>query len=205
MSRSRHALPGSAGTIAPVRKDVRRHAAVPLDLTEAFIQLGTTRYDETSLDAVLTRIAEVAHDGIPVAAEVSVTLVHGAEATTAAYTGELALRLDEFQYEQGGGPCLDAATTGPLMIVADMAVESRWPEWARRTHAAGVPGLDVGRRTVPDRARRPCVRGGGGDLAPGRRGTSHPTRRAEAPSPDSAGFRRDGRCPPGRVESGRAR
>jgi GAF domain-containing protein len=110
----------------------------PLDLTEAFIQLGTIRYDETSLDAVLTRIAEVARDGIPGAAEVSVTLVHGTEATTAAYTGDLALRLDEWQYEQGRGPCLDAATTGTVMIVADMAAESRWPEWARRAHAAGA-------------------------------------------------------------------
>ncbi|MDH6462983.1 GAF domain-containing protein [Micromonospora sp. A200] len=110
----------------------------PLDLTEAFIQLGTIRYDETGLDAVLTRIAQVARDGIPGAAEVSVTLVHGTEATTAAYTGDLALRLDEWQYEQGRGPCLDAATTGTVMIVADMATEGRWPEWARRAREAGA-------------------------------------------------------------------
>ncbi|MEH1057569.1 GAF and ANTAR domain-containing protein [Micromonospora sp. CPCC 206171] len=110
----------------------------PLDLTEAFIQLGTIRHDETGLDAILTRIAQVARDGIPGAAEVSVTLVHGTEATTAAYTGELALRLDEWQYEQGRGPCLDAATTGTVMIVADMATESRWPEWARRAREAGA-------------------------------------------------------------------
>ncbi|MEU4717901.1 GAF and ANTAR domain-containing protein [Micromonospora purpureochromogenes] len=110
----------------------------PLDLTEAFIQLGTIRHDETGLDAILTRIAQVARDGIPGAAEVSVTLVHGTEATTAAYTGDLALRLDEWQYEQGRGPCLDAATTGTVMIVADMATESRWPEWARRAREAGA-------------------------------------------------------------------
>ncbi|NYF58932.1 GAF and ANTAR domain-containing protein [Micromonospora purpureochromogenes] len=110
----------------------------PLDLTEAFIQLGTIRHDETGLDAILTRIAQVARDGIPGAAEVSVTLVHGTEATTAAYTGDLALRLDEWQYEQGRGPCLDAATTGTVMIVTDMATESRWPEWARRAREAGA-------------------------------------------------------------------
>ncbi|MEH0934550.1 GAF and ANTAR domain-containing protein [Micromonospora psammae] len=110
----------------------------PLDLTEAALQLGTIRHGDTPLDAVLSRIAEIARDSIPGAEEVSVTLVHGAEAHTAAYTGELALRLDEWQYEQGRGPCLDAATTGTVMVVPDMAEESRWPEWAARAHAAGA-------------------------------------------------------------------
>ena len=110
----------------------------PLDLAEALAQLAMIRHDETSLDAVLTRIAEVARDSIPGAAEVSVTLVHDTEAHTAAYTGELALQLDEWQYEQGRGPCLDAATTGTVMIVPDMSAESRWPEWAARAHAAGA-------------------------------------------------------------------
>ncbi|MFF5173582.1 GAF and ANTAR domain-containing protein [Micromonospora sp. NPDC000089] len=110
----------------------------PLDLTEAFLQLGSIRHDETTLDTVLNRIAEVARASIPGAAEVSVTLVHGTDAHTAASTGDLALRLDGWQYEQGRGPCLDAATTGAVMMVRNMATESRWPEWAARAHAAGA-------------------------------------------------------------------
>jgi GAF domain-containing protein len=110
----------------------------PLDLTDALVRLGTIRHDETDLHTILARIAEVAKESLAGTADVSVTLVHGAEARTAAYTGELALRLDQWQYEQGRGPCLDAATTGTTMVVHDMATESRWPEWARRAYAAGA-------------------------------------------------------------------
>ncbi|SCE78328.1 GAF and ANTAR domain-containing protein [Micromonospora mirobrigensis] len=117
----------------------------PLDLTEAFIQLGTIRHGEADLNDVLTRIADVAKQAIPGTHEVSVTLIQGAEAHTAAFTGELALMLDLWQYEHGRGPCLDAATTGTAMIVADMATESRWPEWATRAHRAGAASsLSIG-------------------------------------------------------------
>ncbi|WP_329010499.1 GAF and ANTAR domain-containing protein [Micromonospora rifamycinica] len=110
----------------------------PLDITEAVLRLGFIRHDEMNLDAVLTRVTEVARDSIPDAAEVTVTLVHGSEAKTAAHTSELALQLDTWQYEHGRGPCLDAATTGAVLIVADMTAERRWPEWSALASAAGV-------------------------------------------------------------------
>ncbi len=117
----------------------------PFDLTEAFLRIGAIRHGETDLNAVLTRIAGVAKQAIPGTDEVSVTLIRGVEAYTAAYTGDLALKLDEWQYEQGRGPCMDAATTGAIMVVADMEIESRWPEWASRAHAAGAASsLSVG-------------------------------------------------------------
>ncbi|MBF5028599.1 MULTISPECIES: GAF and ANTAR domain-containing protein [unclassified Micromonospora] len=115
------------------------------DLAAALIRLGRIKYDEVDLDVVLSTIAQVAKDTLPGTAEVSVTLVQGTEAHTAAYTGELALTLDEWQYAQGRGPCLDAATTGTAMLVPDMAAESRWPEWAARAHAAGAASsLSIG-------------------------------------------------------------
>ncbi|WP_157517471.1 GAF domain-containing protein, partial [Micromonospora rifamycinica] len=110
----------------------------PLDITGAVLRLGSIRHDEMGLDAVLTRITEVARDSIPDAAEVTVTLVNGTEAKTAAHTGELALKLDTWQYEQGRGPCLDAAATGAVLIVADTTGERRWPEWSALAYAAGV-------------------------------------------------------------------
>lgn len=115
------------------------------DLAAALIRLGRIKYDEVDLDVVLSTIAQVAKDTIHGTAEVSVTLVQGAEAHTAAYTGDLALTLDEWQYEQGRGPCLDAATTGTAMLVPDMSTESRWPEWAGRAHEAGAASsLSIG-------------------------------------------------------------
>ncbi|WP_200213746.1 ANTAR domain-containing protein [Micromonospora coerulea] len=117
----------------------------PLDLAEALIRLGRIKHDEADLDVVLSNIASVAKETIPGTAEVSVTLIQGSEAYTAAHTGDLALKLDEWQYEQGRGPCLDAATTGTAMLVPDMTAESRWPEWAARAYAAGAASsLSIG-------------------------------------------------------------
>ncbi|MGC1210913.1 MAG: GAF and ANTAR domain-containing protein [Micromonospora sp.] len=117
----------------------------PLDLAEALIRLGRIKHDEADLGVVLSTVVEVAKATIPGTAEVSATLIRGAEAYTAAYTGDLALKLDEWQYEQGRGPCLDAATTGTAMLVPDMTAESRWPEWAARAHAAGAASsLSIG-------------------------------------------------------------
>ena len=86
------------------------------DLAAALIRLGRIKYDEVDLDVVLSTIVQVAKDTLPGTAEVSVTLVQGTQAHTAAYTGELALTLDEWQYAHGRGPCLDAATTGTAML-----------------------------------------------------------------------------------------
>ncbi|MGQ5263455.1 GAF and ANTAR domain-containing protein [Micromonospora sp. ZYX-F-536] len=117
----------------------------PLDLTEALIRLGGIKLDEADLDTVLTNVVEVAKQTVPGAEQVSVTLVQGSEAYTAAYTGELALALDTWQYEQGRGPCLDAATTGTAMLAPDLTVEGRWPEWASRASGAGVASsLSIG-------------------------------------------------------------
>ncbi len=58
------------------------------------------------------------------------SLVEADKATTAAFTGELALHLDERQYEKDRGPCLAAAAGGETILVTDMAAEDRWPDYA---------------------------------------------------------------------------
>jgi GAF domain-containing protein len=77
--------------------------------------------------------------------EVSVTLVRGGHAHTAAFTGQLARRMDEWQYAEGRGPCLDASASGGVVSVPDLTVEQRWPQWAKRAEAAGVgSSLSIG-------------------------------------------------------------
>jgi hypothetical protein len=93
----------------------------------------------------LVKIAELAKRTIPGAGEVSVTLLGGAGAHSAAFTGRLALELDEWQYGQGHGPCLDASRAGDTLIVPDLRAETRWPDWAARALRAGAGGaLSVG-------------------------------------------------------------
>ncbi len=60
----------------------------------------------------------------------SVTLLQGENATTAAFTGALAVHLDERQYDTGQGPCLAAAAGGETVLIPDMTAEDRWPEYS---------------------------------------------------------------------------
>ena len=68
---------------------------------------------------------------IPGVAESSVTVVINDKATTAAYTGALALYLDETQYGRGYGPCLEAAVGEELREITDARTETRWPDYAQ--------------------------------------------------------------------------
>jgi GAF domain-containing protein len=109
-----------------------------MDPTAAFAQLSRIKLGETDLTGVLATIADLARRSIPGAADVSVTLVRAGRAKTAAFTGELAVQLDESQYEEGHGPCLDAAAAATTFSIPRMAVEDRWPKWTATAVELGV-------------------------------------------------------------------
>ena len=124
-----------------------------LEPQEAFRQLGRLPLGELPLSQVLARVAELARDTIPGADEVSVTLLQGDAARSVAFTGQLASALDERQYAEGFGPCMDAALAGEVISVADTASEQRYADFAAVAHRAGVRsslsvGMPVPQRTV---------------------------------------------------------
>ena len=112
----------------------------PIKPTDAFAELGRIDFRETDVATALTKVADLARRSIPGADDVSITLVSAAGAHTAAYTGHPAVTVDEWQYQQGHGPCLAAAAANITVRVPDMAGESRWPDWADRAIDAGVYG-----------------------------------------------------------------
>jgi GAF domain-containing protein len=117
----------------------------PLNPTEAFGRLAQIKLGETDLSGVLDQVAHLAKLTLPGAAEVSVTLVTDQDAHTAAYTGQPALALDEWQYGHGHGPCLDASASHTTFSLPDMTTEDRWPDWAARAHEAGIlSSLSIG-------------------------------------------------------------
>jgi GAF domain-containing protein len=120
-------------------------ASDQLDPVTAYAELGRINLAQNDLPAVLTQVAELARQTVPGADEVSVTLVRAGAAETAAYTGNLALILDEWQYQKGTGPCLEAATAQATVTVPDLTSEPRWPGWAEHAVAAGArSSLSVG-------------------------------------------------------------
>jgi GAF domain-containing protein len=103
------------------------------------------------LDGTLTRVAELTRDVVSGADDVSVTVIRDGKPRSVAFAGdsELALVLDERQYRDGFGPCLDAAASARTIVVPDTAGEEVYPEFARvaaengvrHTVAVGLPTL----------------------------------------------------------------
>ncbi|MBQ0977753.1 GAF and ANTAR domain-containing protein [Micromonospora sp. M61] len=120
-------------------------AQQPIDPNAAISELGQIKFGETDLSGVLSQVSELARRTIPGAEEVSVTLLKQEGAHTAAFSGEMALRLDELQYEYEQGPCLEAAKEAAVVSVPDMSEEVRWPEWAAQAVQGGaLSSLSIG-------------------------------------------------------------
>ena len=110
----------------------------PLEPSEAFAELGRISLADHSLDLVMDRIATLARRTLPGAAAVSVTLVEAGTARTVAHDGDVALRLDERQYERGYGPCLDSVAAGTMVAIDSMSAEDRWPDFTQDARREGV-------------------------------------------------------------------
>lgn len=118
----------------------------------AFAELSTIMLEDDSLDQTLGRIAALACEAIGDITEASMTMVDNDKATTVVCTGQLAADLDERQYENGFGPCLDAAITGQTIVV-DLDADNPYRDFSNAARRAGVThsvsvGLPVPHRTV---------------------------------------------------------
>jgi GAF domain-containing protein len=74
----------------------------------------------------------------PGAEACGLTVERSGRGQTVTYSGELAARGDERQYELDDGPCLEALRTGEVVSVADMSREQRWGKYPERALDAGV-------------------------------------------------------------------
>ncbi|NEN51149.1 GAF and ANTAR domain-containing protein [Modestobacter muralis] len=88
-------------------------------------------FADHSLESVLQKVTDLAARVLPGEPATSVTIVDGRRATTVAASHPLARQLDEVQYAQGSGPCVEAATTGVLVELLDTTTETRWAAFPR--------------------------------------------------------------------------
>jgi hypothetical protein len=101
------------------------------------------------LGAVLRRVAELAVTTMPNLMDASVTLIERGRPKTVAFYGQLAVALDERQYEAGFGPCLDAASGEQTIHIDTNDEAGAYPEFAslarrrgvRYTMAIGLPSI----------------------------------------------------------------
>jgi GAF domain-containing protein len=83
----------------------------------------------------------IALRALPGADGVSITTFRDGRPEASAASSDWARQLDEMQYLEHEGPCLDSARTGNVFRIADVAAETRWPGYLPRAGAAGVRSL----------------------------------------------------------------
>lgn len=106
---------------------------------EALAALSLISFATHSLGEVLRRTTELAVAAVPGADEVSITLLdENDRARTVAFSGSLATVLDERQYADGYGPCLDAAQSGETIRIDDTTSSEHYPDFAATALRAGV-------------------------------------------------------------------
>jgi GAF domain-containing protein len=91
--------------------------------------------DLESTHAEITRIAVRA---LPVADGATITTYVNGTPRASAASSDWARELDEMQYVEHEGPCLDAARTGNTFRVRNLLEEQRWPAYVPRALTAGV-------------------------------------------------------------------
>jgi GAF domain-containing protein len=106
---------------------VTRPNAPDTDVAQlALDELGRMSFAEHSLQSVLQKVTDLTARVLPGEPVTSVTILTTNRASTVAASAPLARELDEAQYTQGTGPCLEAATTGLVVEVPDTDTDPRW-------------------------------------------------------------------------------
>ncbi|MFK0117258.1 GAF and ANTAR domain-containing protein [Streptomyces sp. NPDC090994] len=90
------------------------------------------------LDTLLRDLTDRAVREVPGAVACSITVRRADRLLTLAGSRGLPPGLDLRQYENGSGPCVDAAATGSPRYAPDLAAETRWPTYTEYALATGV-------------------------------------------------------------------
>ena len=107
-------------------------SALPPAVLQAFVETTRHLYVSEDLDETLLRATSLATQAIEGCAVASLTMKEGPRLVTRAPTGQLAVTCDEIQYDEGEGPCVDAARHERLVHARDTADDARWPRFSRR-------------------------------------------------------------------------
>jgi len=109
-------------------------------LTETLALAGVA-LSFAELDGALEEICRIAGRAVPNAEGASLTTFTASGPVAGTASSDWARELDEMQYEEHEGPCLDAGRTGVMFRVRDTTQEPRWPSYMPRAVAAGARSM----------------------------------------------------------------
>lgn len=104
----------------------------------AIAELALMRVDAAPFEETLRQVAELAKQSLASASEVSLTVMENHRPRTVVCTGQLAIDLDERQYDLEFGPCVAAAKTGQTIVVHHDAGDSPYRDFARVAARDGI-------------------------------------------------------------------
>jgi hypothetical protein len=96
-------------------------------LAECLIALAGTPDDSSWIEPQFIAVAQLSADLIGPVTHASVTAYRDDSYRTVADSGPIAVALDEAQYVEQAGPCLDAIDNGSPVAVRDMSAVTAWP------------------------------------------------------------------------------
>ncbi|MEU8900946.1 GAF and ANTAR domain-containing protein [Nocardia sp. NPDC048505] len=95
----------------------------------------------SDIESALRQLATVASRMLPGKPMAGVSLKRADDTVTVGATGAEASRVDELQYQQRTGPCLEAMHTAEPVSVPDVARENRWGDYPARVMAHGIRSI----------------------------------------------------------------
>jgi ANTAR domain len=107
----------------------------------AFATLSQDLLAEPVVETTLQRVVELAVETIEGCDYAGVSMRHGRKVDTPAATDALVHQLDNWQYELGEGPCIDAVFIDEMYVIKDMNTEDRWPHWAPKAVSLGIQSV----------------------------------------------------------------
>jgi hypothetical protein len=107
-------------------------------LTDCLVAMAGTPDDSSWIDTQLTAIVQLVADLVEPVDHASITVHRNGAYTTIAASSDLALAVDEVQYADEHGPCLDALDGGKPTAVADLRSAMAWPALRDAAHGLGL-------------------------------------------------------------------
>lgn len=98
------------------------------DLATQFLVLNHYLYTGGDRAGAVQRLVDLAASTVPGCDWAAITAwPMTGNPRSLAVSGDVAAAADRLQYDAGDGPCLDAAANADVVLVDDIAAESRWP------------------------------------------------------------------------------
>lgn len=101
-------------------------------------QLAGLVLSEPDVDAALARVTQVAVRVVPACDGASLTMRRDGVPTAPASDGDWASELDELQFAEQEGPCLNCLREGSVMRARDLATDERFPSYGPRAAERGA-------------------------------------------------------------------